>query len=170
MTGQPWWALLSGAASADDDPPRPAPGEIWHGVGLRLHADAVGPPLSGDGVLAVDASAPAAQRRYRATGTVSAQRPVEWALSGRAPLELVLHCGDLAVQVHVAGRAPDLSGHHRLTAVGLLEVVPGYEWDDFALVDTRTSWLVSAVVASGDSGDVLVALSPAGTQPGGPRT
>jgi hypothetical protein len=170
VTTEPWWARLPGWAAADDDPPRPAPGATWPGVGLRLLADALGPPLPGDGLVTVDASVPPAERRYRATGTVSSPRAVESVQPGPPLLELVLHCGDVAVQVHAAGRVPDLGGLPRLTAVGTLEVVAGYEWDDFALVDTRSSWLVGAVVASGDRGDVLVALSAAGAQPGGPTT
>lgn len=160
----PRWAVDEDGLSA------PRRGSVWHDVGLRLEAESLAPTVEAPGVDAVDGSAEPAELLYRATGSVSGLRDVHTALPETVLLELVLDCGDVALQVHAEGRASRLTGVGRLSATGRFEVVPGYEWEDFALVDTRSSWLVVDVLDEAAEDDVLVALASLGTQPGGPRT
>lgn len=161
------WVRIADWMTMDEEPPRPVAGGVLHSVGLRVHGQvAPAGDMAGDGIAEVLTESAADQDApvYALTGAATDGRDIwvgdgrRWrSQSQRAGAEFVLTVGGERFQVQHGGLASDVVESSRVTATGGLELVGGYEWEDFGLVDTRADWLVRQVVEL-PGGNVLVDL------------
>jgi len=78
----------------------------------------------------------------------------------RVGAEFVLTVFGSGVQVSFGGQTSDVVAGSRVTATGHFTLVGGYEWETFALVDTRADWTVRDIRPLPD-GAVGLDLTPA---------
>jgi hypothetical protein len=167
------WVRVAEWMIVDGEPPRPDTGSMLRSVGVRASGE----------VTAADPGAPDLVAEMPSIGTGDPHRGV-YALTGvvsnvrrisvgtgrhREPrtslAEFVLTVNEDQFQVSVDGPASDVLPGSRVTVTGALVLVGEYEWDAFALVDTRADWIVTGVVplSGGDIGVNLV-HTPGGRQ------
>lgn len=167
------WVHVASWLLADEEFPRPDAGQQLRSVGLRVRGQVTaaedGTP---DGIVEESPAQGATQGSpvYQLTGVASEGRAV-WARPGpprtsphHVGAEFVLTVSGERFQVQHDARGSGVVENSRVTVIGPLELVGGYEWEDFGLIDTRTDWLVEQVVEL-HAGDVLVDLSPSGPAP-----
>ncbi len=159
------WVSVPEWMIVDEEPPLPVAGSVVRSVGVRVHG-AVAPADQAcpDEII----EAPAADRTdcvYTLTGRAGDATDV-FISTGldreehqRTGAEFVLTVGGDRFQVWFAGRASDIRSGSQVTVTGRLELVGAYEWDHFALVDTRADWVATDVVALPDGG-VTLNLTP----------
>lgn len=151
----------------DAEPPLPVAGSTLSAVGLRVRGDlkdAV--PGVAEGVVAIgvqDGACPQ-DAQYELTGVAGEAVDYEGGMEqeGRRHwgAEFVLTVNGSAFQVQYDGSAHEVVRGSRVTVRGKLFVVGDYEWEAFALRDTRAHWLVGEVVTLG-GGDAMIDLVPA---------
>lgn len=73
--------------------------------------------------------------------------------------DVVLTVNGSLIQAQLDGWARDFTHGSRMSVRGELLVIPYYEWDDFELVDTRSTWKVESTRRLPD-GDLLLQLLP----------
>jgi hypothetical protein len=159
------WVLVEGWMLADGQPPMPVPGSRLHSVGVRV-SGAVTAAQSGtpDGVVEVHGSGRTGLPVYAMTGVAVGSSRNKWISTGRrgepdlhAGAQFVLLVGADLFQAGFNGWASDLVSRSRVTVTGSLELVGEYEWDAFALSDTRADWTVGRVISLSND-DILVDL------------
>jgi hypothetical protein len=162
------WVRVMGGMLTTGEALRPVAGGELRAAGLRVRGAVVAADdATADGVVDLPAARGTAQGcpEYQLTGVASDGRDV-WAQHRRrrgsthhAGAEFVLSVGGQRYQVHHGGSASDVAERSRVTVIGAVELVAGYEWEDFGLPDTRSDWFIERVVELSD-GDALVDLGP----------
>jgi hypothetical protein len=154
------WVRLMNWMIADGEPTLPNTGSLLTGVGLRLRGEVTAArPDSPDGIVEAQDGHPH-EVMYRLTGRARAPRDfdVDTGQGGRhAGAEFVLTVGSDRYQAQTDGWARDVPTGSRVTVTGRLTVVGEYEWDAFALGESRADWLVKAV-APADNDDTMLDL------------
>jgi hypothetical protein len=157
------WVRLMDWMIADGEPPLPNVGSLLTGVGLRVRGEVTAaPPDSPDGIVEVQDGHPH-EVMYRLTGRAGEPRDfdVDTGQGGRhAGAEFVLTVGSDRYQVQTDGWARDVPTGSRVTVTGRLGVVGEYEWDAFALGESRSDWLLKAVAPADDVDTMLDLVAP----------
>lgn len=157
------WVRVPDWMLADDEVPRPTPGMVLVGLGVRWHGT-VTPAAPGvdDGVLQLGGD-PAEETAYRVTGRASEARDFEVVVDDDRPehggADFVLTVGSVRFQVQFKGWAREVPEDGRLSVTGRAVFIGGYEWDSFDLGEVRTDWEVNATIGA-PHGDVLVDVFP----------
>lgn len=159
------WVRLSEWMIYDGGPPMPQVGTVLTGMGLRVRGELT--PASGDvpdGIVEVPSDEPRGVM-YQVTGRIEEPRDFDTDTGRGAThggVEFVVQVGSHRYQVQSEGWASDVRAASRVTVRGRFEVVGAYEWEDFGLDDTRSTWLVQAM-ASAEDGDVMLdVVAPSG--------
>jgi hypothetical protein len=163
----------------------PTVGSVLRSVGVRLYATIEPARESAvDGVIEVPGppSSHPIREIYSVTGVASEPRDVFAVIPAfrrlsnasllaspfrrrkgkmeRVGAEFVLTVAGTGIQVSFGGLTSDVVAGSRVTATGRFTLVGGYEWESFALVDTRAEWTVRDIRPLPD-GAVGLDLTPA---------
>jgi hypothetical protein len=157
------WARLSEWMIYDGEPPMPEVGTVLTGVGLRVRGElALAPSDRPDGIFELSRDRPR-DITYQVTGRIEEPRDFEVG-TGRGfqhgGVEFVVTVGAERYQVQCDRWACQVGSAPRVTVHGQFEVIGSYEWADFQLEETRSTWLVQSV-APAEHGDWMLDLASA---------
>jgi len=159
------WVRMHDWILVEAELPEPITDSVLEGTGLRVRgAVEHGDPGAEEGIAPshkpTDADSQTVE--YLVTGTVLEANDFDsdqGAGSRHSGTDVVLTVNGSLIQAQLDGWARDFTQGSHLSMRGELFVIPYYEWDDFGLVDTRSTWKVEGTRRLPD-GDVLLRLLP----------
>lgn len=165
---QALWVRMQGWVLVEAELPEPVTDSVLEGTGLRVRGSVErGDPGAEEAIArshkATDADSQTVE--YVVTGQVLEANDFDsdqGSGSRHSGTDVVITVNGSLIQAQLEGWARDFSLGSRLSVRGELLVIPYYEWGDFGLVDTRSTWSVEEARRLPE-GDLLLRMLPVPT-------